>query len=52
MSLVWADRLFMIAAMLAVCGSLGIALVGVWRPREGLDPRAVIRIRNHTGRAR
>ncbi|MGH8779209.1 MFS transporter [Paraburkholderia sp.] len=33
------DKLFAIAAVLALCGSLGIALVALWRPRDGGDPR-------------
>ena len=33
------DQIFMIAALLAVCGSLGFALVAAWRPRETIDPR-------------
>ncbi|MFL9889009.1 hypothetical protein PQR66_38720 [Paraburkholderia agricolaris] len=33
------DQIFMIAALLAVCGSLGFALVAAWRPRDTIDPR-------------
>ncbi|QDQ84506.1 MFS transporter [Paraburkholderia megapolitana] len=34
------EQIFVIAALLAVCGSLGIALVAAWRPREDVDARA------------
>lgn len=33
------DTLFAIAAVLALCGSLGIALVAIWRPRDGGEAR-------------
>ncbi|PCE27480.1 hypothetical protein BWP39_02975 [Paraburkholderia acidicola] len=34
------EQIFVIAALLAVCASLGIALVAAWRPREDIDTRA------------